>query len=47
MEVIRQGCSEGLSPEDLIERLICEVKAFTGDEPQGDDMTCVVVKVTA
>ena len=45
MEVIRQGCSEGLSPEDLIERLIGEVKAFTGDEPQADDMTCVVIKV--
>ena len=46
-EVIRQGCSEGLSPEDLIERLIAEVKAFTGDEPQADDMTCVVIKVEA
>ena len=45
MEVIRQGCSEGLSPEDLIERLLAEVKAFTGDEPQADDMTCVVIKV--
>ena len=45
MEVIRQGCSEGLSPEDLIDRLIGEVKAFTGDEPQADDMTCVVVRV--
>ena len=47
MEVIRQGCSEGLSPEELIDRLIGEVKAFTGDEPQADDMTCVVVKVEA
>jgi len=47
MEVIRQGCSEGLSPEDLIERLISEVKAFTGDEPQADDMTCVVIRVEA
>ena len=45
MEVIRQGCSERLSPEELIEKLIGEVKAFTGDEPQADDMTCVVVKV--
>ena len=45
--VIRQGCSEGLSPEALIERLISEVKAFTGDEPQADDMTCVVVRVDA
>ena len=47
MEVIRQGCSEGLSPEDLIGRLIGEVKAFTGDEPQADDMTCVAIKVEA
>ena len=47
MEVIWQGCSQGLSPEGLIERLIGEVKAFTGDEPQGDDMTCVVVRVEA
>ena len=45
MEVIRQVCSEELSPEDLVERLIGEVKAFTGDEPQADDMTCVVIKV--
>ena len=47
MEVIRQGCLEGLSPRDLIERLMGEVKAFTGDEPQADDMTCVVVKIEA
>ena len=45
MEVVRQGCSDRLSPEDLIERLLVEVKAFTGDEPQADDMTCVVIKV--
>ena len=44
-EVIQQGCFEGLSPEHLVERLIEEVKAFTGDEPQADDMTCVVVKL--
>jgi len=47
LEAIRQGCSEGLSPEELIDRLIDEVKAFAGDEPQADDMTCVVVKVEA
>ena len=44
-EVLRQGCSDGLSPEELIDRLIGEVKAFSGGEPQADDMTCVVVKV--
>ena len=46
-DVIRQGCSEGLSPEELVERLIGEARAFTGDEPQADDMTCVVVRVEA
>ena len=47
MEVILQGCSEGLSPEDLIDRLTGEVRAFTGDEPQADDMTCVVIRMEA
>ena len=46
-EVIRQGCSEGLSPEELIEQLIREVEAFAGDEPQADDMTCVVIRMEA
>ena len=44
-KVIRQGCSDGLSPEELIDRLIGEAMTFTGNEPQADDMTCVVVKV--
>jgi len=44
-ETIRQGCSEGLSAEALIDHLIGTVKAFAGDAPQGDDMTCVVLKV--
>ena len=46
-DAIHQGCSEGLRTEGLIERLIGEVKAFAGDEPQADDMTCVVIKVEA
>ena len=29
----------------LIDRLIGAVQAFAGDEPQGDDMTCVVLRV--
>ena len=45
--VVRQACSEGLSPEELIGRLVGEARAFTGDEPQADDMTCVVVKLGA
>jgi len=29
----------------LIDRLIDAVQDYTGDAPQGDDMTCVVLKV--
>ena len=46
-EAIRQGCREDQSAEELIDRLIGAVKAFTGDAPQGDDMTVVVLKVEA
>ncbi len=42
---IQQGCLEKLSAEALIERLISSVQAFVGDEPQADDMTCVVLRV--
>jgi len=42
--VVQAGCSEGQSPEELIERLIGEVRVFAGDEAQADDMTCVVIK---
>lgn len=45
--VLLQGCAEGLSPEELISRLIGEVKAFTGEAAQSDDITCVVVRVEA
>ena len=44
-ETIRTGCAEGLSAEALIDRLIGAVQGFAGDEPQGDDMTCVVLRV--
>ncbi len=44
-ETIRQGCAEGLSAGDLINRLIGAVKNFAGTAPQGDDMTCVVLSV--
>ena len=44
-ETIRQGCGEGLSAERLIDHLISVVKEFTGETPQGDDMTVVVLKV--
>ncbi len=43
-ETIRKACSDGLSAEALIDRLIGAVQAFAGDTPQGDDMTCVVLR---
>ena len=43
-ETIRAGCAEGLSAEALIDKLISAVRDFAGDEPQGDDMTIVVLK---
>ena len=44
-DTIRQGCQEGLSAEALVERVIGQVQAFTGEAPQGDDMTVVVLQV--
>ena len=44
-ETIRRGCRENLSTKDLLERIIEEVKSFTGDMPQGDDQTVVVLGV--
>ncbi|MBT4500639.1 MAG: SpoIIE family protein phosphatase [Gemmatimonadetes bacterium] len=46
-ETIRKGCREGHSAEGLIDRLLTGVKTFTKEEPQGDDMTVVVLKVEA
>ena len=45
-EVIRQGCQQGLAAEALLEHLFGQVKAFTGEAEQGDDMTVVVLQVT-
>jgi phosphoserine phosphatase RsbU/P len=42
---IRQACVEGLSAEAMIDHILEAVAAFSGDMPQGDDMTCVVVRV--
>ncbi|MBI2501733.1 MAG: SpoIIE family protein phosphatase [Candidatus Latescibacteria bacterium] len=44
-ETVRRGCAEDLSAEALLARIIQEVKAFSGDVPQGDDQTVVVLKV--
>jgi serine phosphatase RsbU (regulator of sigma subunit) len=45
MEVIRRGCQEDLSAEELLARITQEVKAFSGEGTQGDDQTAVVLKV--
>lgn len=42
-----ENAGEGLSAEALIDYLIGAVKEFAGETPQGDDMTCVVLKVEA
>ena len=44
-ETILQGCLEGLSAEAMIDRILEEVNTFSGDAPQGDDMTSVVLRV--
>jgi serine phosphatase RsbU (regulator of sigma subunit) len=44
-QLIRQGGTAGLSAGALIERLVEEVRAFAGQAPQGDDMTCVALRV--
>ena len=45
-EVIRRGCLNGLSEEELIDHIIAEMLSFTGDTQQGDDRTIVVVRLT-
>jgi phosphoserine phosphatase RsbU/P len=44
-ETIRQGCADDLSAAALIDRLIGAVQDFSGDVPQADDMTCVVLRI--
>ena len=45
MEIIGEGCRNGLSAGALIDGVIGEVQAFTGEVPQGDDITLVVLEV--
>ncbi|MBD04560.1 MAG: hypothetical protein CME24_09475 [Gemmatimonadetes bacterium] len=47
IETVREACVEGISAEDLVERLMSKAREFAGEEPQADDMTCVVVKIEA
>jgi serine phosphatase RsbU (regulator of sigma subunit) len=44
---VQAACAEGVSAEEVIERLMGAAREFAGDEPQADDMTCVVVRVEA
>ena len=44
-ETIRQAGVEGLSAEEIIDRLFKVVDSFRGGAAQGDDMTCVVVRI--
>lgn len=44
-ETVQQGCQAGLSAEALLERLLSDVRRFSGDNPQEDDQTIVVVGV--
>lgn len=44
-ETFKTACSEGLSAEVLIDRLIGKVQEFAGGAPQVDDMTCVALRV--
>jgi ligand-binding sensor domain-containing protein len=46
-ETIWKGCSRDLTASHLLDYLIDEVKTFTGDIPQGDDQTVVVLAVEA
>jgi serine phosphatase RsbU (regulator of sigma subunit)/ligand-binding sensor domain-containing protein len=44
-ETIRNGCKKDLTAPQLLDHLINEVKTFSGDTPQGDDQTVVVLQV--
>ena len=46
-ETIWKGCSQDLTAPQFLDYLINEVKTFTGETPQGDDQTVVVLAVEA
>jgi len=46
-EAIRSGCAQGLPAQDLLERIVAAVDAFTGGATATDDRTCVVLGVKA
>ena len=45
IETVREACAEGIGAEDLVDRLMSRAREFAGEEPQADDMRCVVVRV--
>jgi len=46
-DAILRGCKKGLNAEDLLAQIVDEVKTFSGEVPQGDDQTIVVLQVEA
>ncbi len=47
MERVLGGlCSEGLPAQGVLDGLLAEWETFKGSVPQGDDVTCVVARVT-
>jgi len=44
-ETIKKGCEENFNAPQLLDYLISEVKRFSGDTPQGDDQTVVILGV--
>jgi serine phosphatase RsbU (regulator of sigma subunit) len=46
-ETVRQGCIAGLAPDELISHIFAAVDLFRGEASQGDDMTCVALKLKA
>jgi len=35
IETVREGCAEGITTEDLVERVMSKARQFAWDEPQG------------
>ena len=46
-ETVRLGCQEGLAADELLERILADVRGFCGDQAQEDDQTIVVLGVEA
>jgi len=44
-ELVQRGCAMRLTPAELLDQLLVDVRRFAGGQPQGDDQTIVVLKV--